>query len=43
MKLEVKTSELEANMAALAAAQAHADERLSALIDIVREDRNGDS
>jgi hypothetical protein len=34
---------LEANMAALAAAQTHTDERLSALIDIVREDRNGKS
>jgi hypothetical protein len=32
---------LESNMAALAAAQAHSDERLSALIDIVREGRNG--
>jgi len=29
------------NMAALAEAQAHTDERLSALIDIVREGRNG--
>jgi hypothetical protein len=34
---------LEANMAALAAAQTHTDERLGALIDIVREDRNGKS
>ena len=34
---------LETNMTALAAAQTHADERLSALIDIVREDRNGKS
>lgn len=32
---------LESNMAALAAAQVHSDERLSALIDIVREGRNG--
>ena len=38
---EVKMSLLETNMAALAAAQAHSDERLSALIDIVREGRNG--
>lgn len=34
---------VEANMAALAASQAHSDERLSALIDIVREGRNGQS
>lgn len=40
-KLESGSSALESNMAALAAAQAHADERLSALIDIVREGRNG--
>ncbi len=46
--LETKTTTLETNdgileirMAALAEAQAHADERLSALIDIVREGRNG--
>jgi predicted O-methyltransferase YrrM len=32
---------LESNMAALAEAQAHSDERLSALIDVVREGRNG--
>ena len=37
------TSALEANMAALAAAQTHTDERLSALIDIVREGRDGQS
>jgi hypothetical protein len=36
-------SALETNMAALAAAQTHTDERLSALIDIVREGRNGRS
>ena len=42
-RLESNTSALEANMAALAAAQTHTDERLSALIDIVREDRNGES
>ena len=40
-RLESNTSALEANMVALAAAQTHTDERLSALIDIVREDRNG--
>jgi DNA repair exonuclease SbcCD ATPase subunit len=34
---------LESNMATLAAAQTHADERLSALIDIVREGRNGNT
>ena len=34
---------LQANMAALAEAQAHSDARLSALIDIVREGRNGES
>jgi chromosome segregation ATPase len=34
-----RTKTLEVNMAALAAAQAHADERLSALINIVMEDR----
>jgi chromosome segregation ATPase len=34
---------LETNMVALAAAQTHTDERLSALIDIVREGRNGRS
>jgi septal ring factor EnvC (AmiA/AmiB activator) len=41
--LESTTSTLESNMAALAAAQTHTDERLSALIDIVREGRNGKS
>jgi phage shock protein A len=41
--LESTTSTLGSNMAALAAAQAHTDERLSALIDIVREGRNGKS
>lgn len=39
--LEVHSSNLDARMEELAAAQAHADERLSALIDIFREDRNG--
>ena len=34
---------LESNMAALAVAQAHCEQRLSALIDIVREGRNGKS
>ena len=42
-KFEIKMSALEANMAALAEAQTHTDERLSALIDIVRADRNGKS
>ena len=42
-RLESGASALEANMAALAAAQTHTDERLSALIDIVREGRNGRS
>ncbi len=41
--LESNKSTLETNMAALAAAQTHTDERLSALIDIVREGRNGRS
>ena len=34
---------LESNMSALAKAQTHTDERLSALIDIVREGRNGNT
>jgi len=42
-RLESNTFTLESNMAALAAAQTHTDERLSALIDIVREGRNGKS
>ena len=37
--LETKNTALETNMAALAAAQAHADERLSALINMVMQDR----
>jgi DNA repair exonuclease SbcCD ATPase subunit len=41
--LESNMSTLETNMAALAAAQTHTDERLTALIDIVREGRNGRS
>src|SRR6266404_9281812 len=41
--LESNMPALESNMAALAAAQTHTDERLSALIDIVREGRNGKS
>ena len=41
--LESTIFTLESNMAALAAAQTHTDERLSALIDIVREGRNGKS
>jgi hypothetical protein len=40
---ECNMSTLETNMSALAAAQTHTDERLSALIDIVREGRNGRS
>lgn len=39
--LRSNMSALESNMVALAAAQAHSEERLSALIDIVREGRNG--
>lgn len=42
-RLEANERALETNMSRLAAAQAHADERLSAFIDIVREDRNGKS
>src|SRR5690349_16883652 len=42
-KTETKNTALETNMAALAAAQAHADQRLSALIDIVMQDRGGAS
>jgi len=49
-RLETTNSAFESNMAALAAAQTdlaaaqtHTDERLSALIDIVREQRNGES
>ena len=41
--LESTTNVLASNMAALAAAQTQTDERLSALIDIVREERNGTS
>jgi chromosome segregation ATPase len=41
--LESNMSTLETNMTALAAAQTHTDERLGALIDIVREGRNGRS
>ena len=41
--IEARTASLETNMAALAAAQAHSEQRLSALIDIVREGRNGKS
>lgn len=42
-ELEANMVKLEANMAVLAKAQAHSDARLSALIDIVREGRNGKS
>lgn len=41
--LEERTKTIEINMAALAVAQAHADERLSALINIVIEDRGRSS
>ena len=41
--VEANMAGLEASMAALVAAQTHTDERLSVLIDIVREDRNGKS
>ncbi|HJT66081.1 MAG TPA: hypothetical protein VJ749_06490 [Pyrinomonadaceae bacterium] len=41
--VEKRTSALEASMDALAKAQAHADERLSALIDIVMQDRGRSS
>src|SRR3990172_994921 len=41
--LEANMVKLEANMAILAESQAHSDARLSALIDIVRQDRNGSS
>jgi hypothetical protein len=37
--VESRTSALESSMTALAKAQAHADERLSALIDVVMQDR----
>ena|SRR5689334_24526615 len=37
--LETKNTALETSMAALAVAQAHADERLSALINIVMQER----
>ena len=41
--VETTMVKLQANMAILAESQAHSDARLSALIDIVREDRNGRS
>ena len=41
--LESNMVTLESNMAALAAAQVHSEQRLGALIDIVREGRNGKS
>ena len=41
--LETRSTHLETNMAALAAAQTHADQRLSALIDIVMQDRGRSS
>jgi hypothetical protein len=42
-EFETNMIKLEINMATLAQSQAHSDARLSALIDIVREDRNGRS
>ncbi|MGH9907029.1 MAG: hypothetical protein ACRD8U_15780, partial [Pyrinomonadaceae bacterium] len=39
--LQSNNAALESNMIALAAAQVHSEQRLSALIDIVREGRNG--
>lgn len=39
--LETRSATLEASMAHLTEAQAHADERVSALIDIIIENRNG--
>ncbi len=39
--LHANMAALESNMVALAAAQAHSEQRFSALIDIVREGRNG--
>ena len=41
--LESNMVTLESNMTALAAAQVHSEQRLGALIDIVREGRNGKS
>ena len=38
---DTRLDTLESNMATLAEAQTHTDERLSALIDIVREGHNG--
>jgi DNA repair exonuclease SbcCD ATPase subunit len=38
---DTRLDTLESNMATLAEAQVHTDERLSVLIDIVREGRNG--
>ena len=40
---DTRLDAVESNMAALAAAQVHTEERLSALIDVVREGRNGKS
>jgi hypothetical protein len=40
-RVESSTATLESNMAALAAAQLHSDERLSALIDIVSKKNTG--
>lgn len=41
--LETTTTALAANMSALAVAQTQTDERLTVLIDIVREERDGTS
>jgi hypothetical protein len=41
--LETRSAALEASMAHLAEAQAHADERVGALIDIIIQGRNGPS
>ncbi len=40
-RIESNAAALESNMVALAAAQLHSDERLSALIDIVSKRNNG--
>jgi chromosome segregation ATPase len=42
-QIESNMNALGSNMAALAEAQTHTDERLSALIDIVRNGRNGNT
>ena len=42
-KLEFSAAEFEANIAAIGEAQRHAEERIDALIDIVRQQQNGRS